>query len=181
MTAGKFGRIAVEERRIETDDVEPFFHSRLGARFVTLVEQIWHVGDVLCHGHVRKEDAALDGVADVAAQLDLVHVANVFAIDAHAATVRGEQTVDELESGGLAAAGRTDDGDKIALVDTQAQVFEHSLIAVGFMYMIKFNEGFHGVLLIVTDFVPEENRGRHRGARARRSQRRCSSQPCRRR
>ena len=73
LSAGKLGGIALEQFLVESDDREPFGDGGIGACFVFFIEQIWHVGDVLCDGHVRKERVALEEVAHAALLRAEVH------------------------------------------------------------------------------------------------------------
>lgn len=177
LTAGKLGGIALEQFLVEPDDREPFGDGGIGACFVFFIEQIRHVGDVLCDGHVRKEHAALDGVANVAAQLDEIHCANVAPHHADRAGVWREQAVDHFQHRGLAAAGGTDDGHKIARRDGEGKIAKHGFFAVGFAHVFKFNDRFHEILLIISDRGRAGNPRRLRAVPGRRFQRRGSFLP----
>ena len=58
-------------------------------------------------------------------------LADVDAVDEHGAVVDVEQAGDERGDGGLAGAGRTDEGDGLASLDAQREVVEHRAAAVG--------------------------------------------------
>ena len=53
---------------------------------------------------MRKEDAALDAVADAAAQGDQISLLEILALDHDLSAVRLDQPVDHLQQRGLSAA-----------------------------------------------------------------------------
>ena len=129
LASRKLGRITLEKVVRQVHD--PLAHGLLGAALVALVEQVGNVRDVLLHRHVRKEDAPLDGIANVATQRDWIGVAHVRAVNQHVAGCGLDKAVHHLERGGLAATGGADDGEKLPAAHAQVEVRKHDLLAVG--------------------------------------------------
>jgi hypothetical protein len=122
LAAGELARVAaVELGRLQAHQVEhllhPVPHPRLGP-----AEHPGHQRDVLRDGHVREEAGRLDGIADLAAQLDRVHPGDVLLADADTAGGGLDQPVDHLEEGGLAAAGGADEDHRLPGLDLHAHV-----------------------------------------------------------
>src|SRR5207247_1523748 len=76
-------------------------------------------GDVLPHGHPRKEGEVLEHHAAVAARAGDGRV-----VDAHVAGGGLFETRDDPQQGRLAAAGRADQADELALVDEQVDMVQ---------------------------------------------------------
>eukprot|EP00041_Stephanoeca_diplocostata_P022691 m.543658 g.543658 ORF g.543658 m.543658 type:complete len:398 (-) comp22131_c0_seq1:867-2060(-) len=77
------------------------------------------------HNSVVHENAVLRNDADVPAKASELHIANVGAVDAHAAGGGVVEAEQQPQHRRLAAAARPDDGDLVALWDGEAQVLEH--------------------------------------------------------
>src|SRR6185312_8002409 len=82
--------------------------------------------DVAGDAHVRKQPAALEHVADAAAQSDRIDAGNVLARDDNAAAVGIDQPVGKPQQGGLAGAGAADDGEKLAFGGIERDVIHDS-------------------------------------------------------
>ena len=123
--------IAPQQVVLETHDAHPLMHGRVCAGMVAAVPEVGHIGDVLLHRHVRKEDAALDGIADVAAQLHEIDVAHVPALHQHVARRGLDEAVHHLEQRGLAAARRADHAHELAARNGEGHVVEHELCGAG--------------------------------------------------
>ena len=104
LATGEFAGVALQVLLgLELDHVHQLAGA-LGAALLVPPEQARHDGDVLLDGHVRKQADLLDHVADVTAQADFVQAAGVFAVDEHLPRGGGDQAVDHLQGGALAAA-----------------------------------------------------------------------------
>ena len=108
LTAGELRGEALRVGRIEADEVEQLGGARLDPR-ARPAEQPRNRADVPLDRHVREEPDLLDDVADRAAQLGQVVVADRPAVDADVAARELDQPVDELERRRLAAARRPDE------------------------------------------------------------------------
>ena len=73
---------------------------------------------------MREQRAALEDVADAAAQHHGIERADVLALDLDRATIGFDQPVGQLEQGGLARAGAADNGEERALADRKAEVVD---------------------------------------------------------
>ena len=71
---------------------------------------------------MRKQPAALEHVADAAAQRDRIDAAHVLAFDPDAAGIGVDQPVRQPQQRGLAGAGAADNGEKLALGDLERDV-----------------------------------------------------------
>ena len=143
LPAAELVGVAALELRVQPDYAHPLVHGLPRALFVAAVQQVRHIGYVLLDRHVREEDAALYGVADIPAQLHLVRPGDVLAVDQYLAGVRREQAVHQLERCGLAAAARADYGHEFALFYAEIEVFEHCLFAVALADVPEFYRGAH--------------------------------------
>ena len=84
--------------------------------------------DVVRDGHVREQADLLDHVADPAAELDDVLVADARPVDPDVARVELDQPVDELHRGRLAGAGRADEDADLAGGDRQRELLDGGLV-----------------------------------------------------
>ncbi len=73
---------------------------------------------------MRKQPAALEHIADAAAQRDRIDRADVLALDRDAAAVGLDQPVGQPQQRGLAGAGAADDGEEFALGDIERDVVD---------------------------------------------------------
>ena len=109
LAAGELGREALAVLlRVEPHQLEQLADPFPDPLFLP-AQQPRHGADVPFHRHVREEADLLDDVADRAAQLGHVVVADLPAVDADVAARERDQPVDELERRRLAAAGRPDE------------------------------------------------------------------------
>ena len=74
---------------------------------------------------MRKQADLLNHVADRSPQANRIPLARVPALHAHVAGVGQQQSIDELEDGGLAGAARADERDDFAGADGQREVVEN--------------------------------------------------------
>ena len=106
LAARELGRIAVGVLRLELPTRSSSSAVRSLIRARGQPSRRGTVRDVLGDGHVREEPDLLDHVADPAAQLGHVVVADARPVDADVAVVELDQAVDHLHRGRLARAGR---------------------------------------------------------------------------
>ena len=111
----------------------------LGAARLVVLEQLRHDADVLRDRHVRKQADLLDDVADVAAQLDLVGLADVLSADADGAGIRLDEPVDGLQSRRLPAAGGADQDHELPVRDREGQVLQNGGFSITFANVFKFD------------------------------------------
>ena len=80
---------------------------------------------------MRKQRAALEDIADAAAQLHGIEGAHVFALDFDRAAVGLDQPVGEPQQRGLAGAGAADNGEEFAFGDLERDIVDrhHALRA----------------------------------------------------
>ena len=107
--------------RLQADQIEQFVRPGGGPCSVP-PEQARDRADVLSDRLVREEPDALDDVADATTQLRRVHIGDVLAIEDDPSGRRLDHPVDEAQRRGLAAPGRTDEHEDLALVDVQRQL-----------------------------------------------------------
>ena len=93
--------------------------------------------DVLDGGELRQEVVELKHEADFlvaeGSQLGVIQFADLSAIDNELSAVGLIQCADDVEQGGLACAGSTNDAHNFAFGDMEVDAFEHFEAAVGFM------------------------------------------------
>ena len=82
----------------------------------------------------------LNDIADAAPQFNGIDCADVLAADKDFAAGRGDEPVDKLEGGRLAAAGGPDENDELALLDVKIEGMEHLVFAVGHGDIFKFDQ-----------------------------------------
>ena len=124
LAAGQFMRQAVAVlRAVEPHQIEQFVDPRgdLGRR---RAEQFWRDPDIVGDAHMRKQPAALEHIADAAAQPNRIGGADVLAFDRDAAAVGVDQPVGQPQQRGLAGAGAADDGEELALGDLERDVVD---------------------------------------------------------
>ena len=92
---------------------------------------------------MRKEDASLNGIADISPKLRLIPVPYIFSIYQNVSLRGGKKTVHHLQGCSFAAAGRADDGDELSLFNGQIQILQDHLVSIGFFYMPKLNDCLH--------------------------------------
>ena len=96
---------------------------------------------IVAHGEMRIERVGLEHHGDAA--LGRRRVDDVDAIDQHLAGGRILQPGDDAQQGGLAAAGRPDENDELAVVHVEVDALQHIDLAEGFRYILDL-EGAQG-------------------------------------
>ncbi len=103
-------------------------------------------GDVLRHGQVGEQRIGLEHHADVA--LVGLQPRDVLAADDDGAGGRLLEAGDHAQHGGLAAAGRAEEGDELAGADIEVEILHHGRRAIGFADVLDREEGVgHGFRL----------------------------------
>ena len=132
---GQFEPLAVEQREragedvdllVQTGDLEDVDAVLVGGplRHVAAVSGPYQ--DVLEHGHARERLGDLERAADArAAPLVPGHVSDVLAVEDHLAGIGVHSPGDEVEPGGLARPVGTDDTERFAFVDADAEIVDH--------------------------------------------------------
>ncbi len=122
LPAGELVRVAVAVAGgVQADQVEQFGRPRLPLR-ARPAQQGRHGRGVLQHRLVREEAHLLDDVADPAPQPHRFDVRDVLAVQQDPPGRRLDQPVHHLHRGGLAAPGRADERDQLALSHLERQV-----------------------------------------------------------
>ena len=104
LSAGQLARVPVPVALgLQAHEVEEFVDA-FGRALLVPLEQTRHQRDVVGHGHVREETAALDDVTDRAPELIGILGTDIFTVDRDGARSGIDESVDHLERGGLAAA-----------------------------------------------------------------------------
>ena len=101
--------------------------------------------DVALDSIVRKEPNILDGVSDMAAELDHVPLARWAAVDQQLAARRFQKAVDQLESGGLPRSAAAEEREDFAALDFEIQIAQDGA-AIGEMVgnVTEFDDGCGG-------------------------------------
>ena len=81
-------------------------------------------------GHMRKQAAALEYIADAAAQPDRVDSGDILARNGDSSGVGIDQAIGEPQQCGLAGAGTADNGEEFARRDGERDVVHSSYISV---------------------------------------------------
>ena len=98
-------------------------------------------GDVVVHVQVREQGVALEhGVQRTLVRRD---AGEFLAVHEDGAFVRLEKARDHPEEGGLAAAGRAQQGDEFAAADIQVDVLQDLLVAEGFGEVLDLDDLVH--------------------------------------
>ena len=114
---------------------------------LVILEQLGHDADVLSDRHVGEQTDLLDHIADVAAQIYLVLIPNIFAVNEDGAAVGFQQAVDHFHGGGFAAAGRADEHHELTVFDGEVQVFEYGCFPIALADVFKLD---HRASFVVT-------------------------------
>src|SRR5262249_19142243 len=105
--------------------------------------------DVLLHGHVREQRAALDDVTDLAAQVDGVpNIRDVLAVHPDLAPGRLAEPVDHFQRRRFAAAGAAQQHEHLAGGNLQAYVLNGRLLCAGVCFPDVYQADH--VVLVVT-------------------------------
>ena len=99
-------------------------------------------GDVLGDGAREEEDILLDG-RDLRAQRVQAPVAHIHAVDQDAPLVHIVDAIDQLGQRALARAGLPDDGDGLARLGAERDVFEHGCAAIAEADMLEDDFAAH--------------------------------------
>ncbi len=137
LAAGELGRILVGVL-LHVHHSQHLPDNLLAAGLVVF-QKLWHHADVLGHRHVGEQADLLDHVADVAAQLHLVLLVDVLAVDGDGAAVRLQQAVDHLHGGGFAAAGGPDEDHELTVLNGEVQVLEDRIFSIAFVHVFKLD------------------------------------------
>ena len=106
---------------VEPHQIEQLIHPRGNLRR-RRAQQFWRDPDIVGDAHMREQSAALEHIADAAAQSNRIDRAHVLALDRDAAAVGVDQPVRQPQQRGLAGAGAADDGEEFALGDIERDV-----------------------------------------------------------
>ena len=138
LAAGQLGRITVN---VLTD-----LHAGecvLDAAVYLCLGQLLDVeaeGDVLADGHVRPQSVGLEHEVEVAlargSEVSLGSVYDLLAVHEDGAVLRLLQTGYNAQGGGLAAAGRAEQGHEVAVLDGEVDVLQDVVFAVVFINML---------------------------------------------
>ncbi|MNQ22351.1 hypothetical protein D3C85_354930 [compost metagenome] len=126
LTAGQLRRITRGER-VELNHAEDFFHAVTDIAFVQATDGQWK-REVFRHGHVREQRVVLEHHADVA--LVRRHVVDRTACQQDLARRRRFKAGEHHQTGGLAGAGRPEQGEEFAFANVQVEVFDDQVLAV---------------------------------------------------
>ncbi|CAG9264343.1 hypothetical protein PCAR4_60081 [Paraburkholderia caribensis] len=137
LAARQFLRIARVES-LQTHQIERFgdAHRALVALHVAHLQA---EADVARHRHVRKQRVALEHDAHAALFGSLVR--DVAAAEHDAARARRDEAGDHLQRGRLAAAGRTEQRQKLAAFDGQIEMLDGGEVAVALRKALQGEEG----------------------------------------
>jgi hypothetical protein len=121
LAAGELVRVALGGVRRKPDRLQQLGRAGPGA-LASVAQQQRDRGDVVEDRAVRKEPGLLDDVSDTPAEFGGVRFEDVPAAERDRARARIDHPVDHPESGGLAAAGRTDEDGDAALRHGEAEL-----------------------------------------------------------
>jgi hypothetical protein len=117
---------------------QQFFDPLVGFGFVPL-QQVRDNTDVLLDGHVGKKPNLLDDVAHGHAQIVDFDGGDVLAVNQNLPLFHGNQTIEQFQSGGFSAAGRTDEDHKLPVLDGQIEIFDDRFAMICLVDMTIFN------------------------------------------
>ena len=98
-------------------------------------------GDVLAHGHVRKDGVILENHADVA--LVRGDIVDDPAVKGDGAALDGVEARDHAQQRRLAAAGGAEQREELALPDVQIQVGDDDILPIFLDDVLKMNPYAH--------------------------------------
>ncbi len=126
LAAGKFMRKAVAVlRAVELHQIEQFVDPRGDFGF-RCPEQAGRDADIGRDAHMRKQAAALEHIADPAAQPDRVDSGDILSRDGDRTSVGIDQAIGEPQQRGLAGAGAANNGKEFARRDIERDVVHGS-------------------------------------------------------
>src|SRR5262249_40793 len=123
-------RVALPVAGLEPDQLEQLRRARADARLLP-ADEPRDGRDVVGDGHVREEPDLLDHVPDLAPQLDDGQLAAAPTVDPDVPLVEGDEAVDHLERGRLAASRRPDEDAERAGGDRERELAQRVLVAAG--------------------------------------------------
>ena len=142
LTTRKLGRPArrVDLRR-KTHEIEQRVHA-LTRPIGSPPLETRHEPDIFFDGHVRKQADILEHVADATSEPDAVPLARVTAFDPDRSRYRQQQTIDQLEDGGLAGAAPSHEHHDFAGADRQREsVEQRRAVRVAEFGLVETNGG----------------------------------------
>ena len=80
---------------------------------------------------MRKQTDTLNDIADIAAQLILIHLANSLILHIDFALIRNQKTIDQLQNGCLPASASTDYTDKLPVLNIHTEILQDSMLSIG--------------------------------------------------
>ena len=115
LAAGKFARATLRVFAwIEADELEHFFDAGGDARGGPAFQRR-DEGDVFRHGEMGEEAGVLNDVPDAAAEADGVPLRSGAVLNENFALGRKQDSVNQFEEGGLAAAAATEEDERLTL------------------------------------------------------------------
>jgi hypothetical protein len=131
LTAGQLLGVAVAVlARVHPDHLQKLIDP-FGDALLLPVQHLGNRGDVAGDRDVGEEPDLLDDIADPAAQLVGVDLGDVLAVEEDPPGGGFDDPVDHLHGRRLAAAGRTDQDDDLALGDLHRQILDGDLLLSG--------------------------------------------------
>ncbi len=109
LAAGEFARVAFcEFAGLETDEAHHFHKTREPFGWRPIFE-VGNKRDVFCNREVREKPSFLNDITDAAAQADGIPVGGGATVDEHCSRGGKQESIDELEERGLAAAATSEE------------------------------------------------------------------------
>ena len=143
LTAGHLAREAVF-KALKVDDLE-HFHDFLLDGFLVHLAHLEAEGHVVKHGQMREERIALENKAEVALMQRNIRI--VLAVEDDLAVHRVGKARNQAQAGRLAAAGGTQQADKLALLHADVEILEDNVLIVSGGDILQFKK-CHGVVLL---------------------------------
>ena len=127
LTAGHLRRVALEQV-LDLRRLRRLVHALVDFFFGELLE-LERIGDVVVHRHMRPDGVALEDHGYAALTRKLVQ--NALAVDQDIAAGNLFQSGDHADGRRLAAAGRAEEDDELALLDVQVHVIDNQRPILG--------------------------------------------------
>ena len=133
------------ELGVEIDELEELVHPATQAP-ARPAEEGRDDPHVLGHVHVGKQSDTLDHIADAAAQLHRIGLERVASVDVNRAGGRLDESIDHLQSRGLAAARLTDENQQLARrrLEADSVYREAAAVVIGLSEPLQCQHGSHG-------------------------------------
>ena len=129
LAAGKLTRAARGEfGRVEADETQQLFDASGDSRGIPVFEGR-NKADIFGDSEMREKSGLLNDVADAATQPDGVPGGSGAAFHKHLACRRKEQSIDELEEGGLATAAATEKNERFGRANSEGNIGDQSVAA----------------------------------------------------